>query len=139
MGKVSISLTILFENPFWIGLFEREEDGYYEVCKVTFGAEPKDNEVFEFIKTNWKNLRFSPSLTADASVEKRINPKRMQRLIHKQTQTMGIGTKAQQALKLLQEQGKQEHQKRSREQREAMKQLHFEQHQKKRKDKHRGH
>lgn len=31
------SLTILFENPFWIGLFERIDSDKYEVCKMTFG------------------------------------------------------------------------------------------------------
>jgi len=35
------SLTVLFENPFWIGLYERIEGDKYEVCKITFGAEPK--------------------------------------------------------------------------------------------------
>lgn len=36
------SLTILFEAPFWIGLYERTDGGKYEVCKITFGSEPKD-------------------------------------------------------------------------------------------------
>ena len=36
------SLTILFEAPFWIGLYERTDSGKYEVCKITFGSEPKD-------------------------------------------------------------------------------------------------
>ena len=35
------SLTILFEAPFWIGLYERTDNGKYEVCKITFGSEPK--------------------------------------------------------------------------------------------------
>ena len=39
------SLTILFEAPFWIGLYERTDNGKYEVCKITFGSEPKDYEV----------------------------------------------------------------------------------------------
>ena len=39
------SLTILFEAPFWIGLYERTYSGKYEVCKITFGSEPKDYEV----------------------------------------------------------------------------------------------
>lgn len=33
------SLTILFENPFWIGLFERIDGDKYEVFKITFGAD----------------------------------------------------------------------------------------------------
>ena len=39
------SLTILFEAPFWIGLYERTDNGKYGVCKITFGSEPKDYEL----------------------------------------------------------------------------------------------
>ena len=35
------SLTILYENPFWIGLYERFDDDKYEVCKITFGADAR--------------------------------------------------------------------------------------------------
>ena len=139
MGTVVSKLTVLFEDPFWIGLYEREDNGRYEVCKITFGAEPKDYEVQEFLMKNWSKLRFSPSIEAEISTDKRINPKRMQRLIQKQVADTGIGTKAQQALKLQQEQGKFERKTRSREQREAEKQLQFELRQEKRKEKHRGH
>ena len=34
------TLTISFEAPFWVGLYEREEEGLYQVCKIPFGAEP---------------------------------------------------------------------------------------------------
>ena len=133
------NLTVLFEDPFWIGLYEREDNGRYEVCKITFGAEPKDYEVYDFLLKNWDKLRFSPSIEAEVSADRHINPKRMQRLIRKQTADTGIGTKAQQALKLQQEQGKLERKSRSREQREEEKQLQFELHQKKRREKHKGH
>ncbi len=63
----------------------------------------------------------------------------MQRLINKQIGDTGIGAKAQQALKLQQEQGKLERKYRSREQREEEKQRQFELRQEKRKEKHRGH
>ena len=46
MSTTKTSLTVTFEAPFWIGLYERESDGAYEVCKITFGAEPKDYEVY---------------------------------------------------------------------------------------------
>lgn len=139
MGTVVSKLTVLFEDPFWIGLYEREGNGCYEVCKITFGAEPKDYEVYEFLLKNWDILRFSPSIEAEMTVDKRVNPKRMQRLIHKQVADHGIGTKAQQALKLQQEQGKLERKSRSREKREEEKQLQFDLRQEKRKEKHRGH
>lgn len=139
MGMTVSKLTILFEEPFWIGLYECEDNGRYEVCKITFGAEPKDYEVYDFMLKNWNRLRFSPSIEAATIAEKRINPKRMQRLINKQVENTGIGTKAQQALKLQQEQGKLERKTRSREQREEEMQRQFELRQEKHKEKHRGH
>ena len=44
----AVKLTILFSNPFWIGVFERYEGSQYRACKVTFGAEPKEAEVFDY-------------------------------------------------------------------------------------------
>jgi hypothetical protein len=132
-------LTVYFEAPFWVGVYERELEGEYEVCKTTFGAEPKDCEVFNFLLQNFTKLRFSPSMETAAIDEKRSNPKRMQRSINKLLQDTGIGTKAQQALRFQQEQGKLERRTRSREQREAESRLKFELRQEKRKEKHRGH
>ncbi len=100
------SLTILFENPFWIGLYERFDDDKYEVCKITFGAEPKDYEVYDFLLKNWHMLKFSPPVKTEKSIERKINPKRMQREINSRLENKGIGTKAQQALKLQHEQNK---------------------------------
>lgn len=139
MDQTMAKLTVFFEEPFWIGIYEREADGKYEVCKITFGAEPKDYEVYEFLLMNWKRLRFSKSMEVERIAQKRINPKRMQREIKNQLQNNGIGTKAQQALKLQQEQGKLERKKYSREQKEAQKERQFELRQEKRKAKHKGH
>ena len=132
-------LTVMFEEPFWIGLYEREEGGRYSVCKITFGAEPKDYDVLDFLLKHWKALRFTPAVAAQSAAEKHVNPKRMQRQISGQLQNAGIGTKAQQALKLQQEQDKLVRKERSHAQREAEKQRRFELHQQKRKEKHRGH
>ena len=33
------SLTVLFDDPFWVGIFERREGGTLSVSKITFGAE----------------------------------------------------------------------------------------------------
>lgn len=132
-------LTVFFEEPFWVGLYEREDDGQYEVSKVTFGAEPKDYEVYAYFLANFYTLRFTPSVESAADEERRIRPKRRQREAQKAVQTSGIGTKAQQALKLQQEQGKLEHKVRSREQREAEEARQFQLKQQKRREKHRGH
>lgn len=135
---IKSSLTIMFEAPFWIGLYERYDDGKYEVCKITFGAEPKDYEVYDFLLKNWKKLKFSPQIKSEIMEEKKINPKRLQREINNQLQDRGIGTKAQQALKLQHEQNKLERKTKNREQREAEKERQYALRQEKKKAKHRG-
>ena len=137
MDKVSGRLTVFFAEPFWVGVFERISEGKLSVCKVTFGTEPKDYEVYDFILKNYYCLRFSPAVATDVKEAGR-NPKRVQREVRKQMQNTGVGTKSQQALKLQQEQLKTERKIVNREQREAEKQRLFELKQKKRKEKHRG-
>jgi len=139
MDKSISSLTVLFEDPFWIGIYEREYKSDYEVCKITFGAEPKDYEIYDFIMKNWNHLCFSPSIEAESGNEKRVNPKRIQREIQKQLQNNGVSTKAQAALSLQREQQKLTHQALSREERELEKQRRFEMQQEKRKAKRSGH
>ena len=137
MDKVSGKLTVFFEEPFWVGVFESVSDGKLSVCKVTFGVEPKDYEVYDFVLKNYYRLRFSPAVATDVKEAGR-NPKRVQREVRKQVQNNRIGTKSQQALKLQQEQLKTERKTMSRERQEAEKQRQFELRQQKRKEKHRG-
>ena len=138
MDKVSGKLTVYFEEPFWVGIFERIEDGKLSVAKVTFGAEPKDYEVQEYVQKYYFSLKFSPAVDTVVKDIKR-NPKRMQREAKKQMQKIGIGTKSQQALKLQQEQNKQERKVRSQEKKEAEKLRMFELKQQKKREKHKGH
>ena len=138
MDRVSGKLTIYFEDPFWVGVFERIENRKLSVAKVTFGREPKDYEVLEFINRNYYHLQFSPAVETVVKDTKK-NPKRAQRDAKKQTLETGIGTKSQQALKLQQEQNKQERKVRSREQRDAESQRLFELKQMKKREKHKGH
>ena len=138
MDRVSDRLTVFFEDPFWVGIFERIENRKLSVAKVTFGAEPKDYEVLEFINRNYYHLQFSPAVETIVKDTKK-NPKRAQRDAKRQTLETGIGTKSQQALKLQQEQNKQERKARSHEQREAKSQRMFELKQIKKREKHKGH
>ena len=127
-----------FEEPFWVGIFERVENGKLSVSKVTFGTEPKDYEIWEFVLKEYDRLRFSPSVEV---TEKELtkNPKKLQREIHKQMLDRGVGTKSQQALKLQQEQRKQQRKSKSREDKLAEEKKMFDLKQKKKKEKHRGH
>lgn len=140
MVRVVSGLTVLFQDPFWVGIYERECSGRYEACKVTFGAEPKDYEVYDIMLRSYFRLRFSPALNKNEISGKRISPKRMQRSIQKQLQQgTGIGTKAQEALKLQQEQNKLERKSFSREAKDAENERRFLLRQKKKKEKHCGH
>lgn len=137
MGKEQCKLTVFFEEPFWIGVFEKIENGKLSVAKVTFGAEPKDYEVYEFVLNHYYDLQFSPAVAAVVK-EAKHNPKRMQRDIKRSVAKTGIGTKSQQALKLQQEQNKQERKTKSREQKLAEAERLFELKQRQKKEKHRG-
>lgn len=137
MDKISEKLMVFFEDPFWVGVFERVSGERLSVCKVTFGAEPKDYEVYDFVVRNYYRLRFSPAVATGVKEAGR-NPKRIQREVKKQIQNVGIGTKSQQALKLQQEQWKTERKTAGREQREAEKRRQFELKQQKKKGKRRG-
>lgn len=130
-------LTIFFQEPFWVGVFERISEGKLSVCKVTFGAEPKDYEVYDFILRNYSKLTFSPAVTVEVK-KSSGNPKRLQREVRRQLQDTGIGTKSQQALQLQREEMKTERRLISKEQKEAQKERMFELKQQKRKEKHRG-
>ena len=62
MDRVSGKLTIFFEDPFWVGIFERIENRKLSVAKVTFGAEPKDYEVLKSEAVNKGKRRASEYL-----------------------------------------------------------------------------
>lgn len=137
MGESIGKLTVYFDNPFWVGVFERIEVEKLSVCKVTFGAEPKDYEVLEFVLKNYSQLKFSPSVDVKVRKESK-NPKRIQREARKQAAQSGIGTKSQQALQLQREENKLKRKSISRRKREAEKQRRYDLKQQKRKEKHRG-
>jgi len=139
MQKNESRLTVLFEDPFWVAVYERIADGKLEVCKVTFGTEPKDGEVYAFFLGHFSELMFSPAVTADEIPEKRINPKRQRRQISRQLENRGIGTKSQQALKMQQEAGKVARKESAKQRKETELALKFELHQQKQKEKHKGH
>lgn len=132
------SFTILFEDPFWIGLYERVRDGTYEVCKITFGAEPKDYEVYSFLLQNWNKLRFTLPIKTEKIEKRKINPKRLQRQISSQLEDRGMGTKAQQVLQLQREQNKAAKRIKTKEQKEIERKQQYALRQEKKKAKHKG-
>ena len=46
---ISGQLTVYFDCPFWVGVFEIYCDNAIATCKVVFGSEPKDSEIYSMI------------------------------------------------------------------------------------------
>jgi len=138
MDEYSGRLTVFFEEPFWVGVFERVEGDRLRVCKVTFGAEPKGYEVLDYVRRHYGELRFSEPVPREAR-EKADSPKRRQRAAAKEMQPTGVGTKSQQALQAQRELMKTERKRITRAEREAEEQRRFELKQQQKKEKKRGH
>ena len=138
MNDINVKLTVFFENPFWVGVFEHVENNFLIVSKVTFGAEPKDYEVLDYIIKNYYSLVFSPAVKTKIKKDK-TNPKKAQRDVRKQMQVSGIGTESQLALKSQHEQNKKESKVRRREEKEADELKRFLLKQYKKRKKHKGH
>ena len=131
-------LIVYFEDPFWVGVFEREDETGYRVCRVVFGPEPTDAELLVYIQQGYAELDFGEPLKGQAEIVKKKNFKRVQREVRREMEE-GVGTKAQRAMQAALESNKHQREVMSRERREEEKQLKFKQRQEKRKEKHRGH
>ena len=103
MNTSRASLTVCFEPPFWVALYQREEGRGVQVCRVTFGAEPRDQQVLDYFQSHWRELYFSPPVAAGPVRDRPMSPKRARREAGEAVRQTGAGTKAQQALQLQRE------------------------------------
>ena len=89
MESTSASLTVFFEDPFWVAVYQRMECGRLRAAKVVFGKEPKECEIYAYFLNHWGKLRFGPPVEAQAPKDLGKNPKRVQRQVKGQLQTKG--------------------------------------------------
>ena len=140
MQRIELKLTVLFEEPFWIAVCERCAGNKMQACKIVFGSEPKDYEVYEYILHHLYSLSFGPFVNiGDAPPAVKINPKRMRRRVKAQLAKDGIGTKAQRALKMQRDEAKTTRKTISKQQKTEERQQKYLARKVKRKEKHRGH
>lgn len=132
------SLTVLFEDPFWVGIFERRGNGCYQAAKVTFGAEPSNEQLYRFLLEHYNDLRFSDPIADDGEQVHTANPKRLKRDAKRQMERQGVGTKAQRALAAQHAQSKIERERISREQRQREDEHRYELRRRKARSRHRG-
>lgn len=138
MEDPSLTLTLFHDGQFYVGIFERREGKQLSACRVVFGAEPKDGEIMDFLNKDFRRLSFSPKVKEERKPLP-VNPKRLQREIARQVNSIGTSTKSQQALQLQREQNKAVRQEKSRRQREEERRAAYRLRQEKKKEKHRGH
>ena len=139
MDQIKAKLSVYFEDPFWVGIYEREEDGQVQVARIVFGSEPKDYEVYAYLLQTFRFLHFTLPIQGEKSRDQAKNPKRMQRQIQKELHRTAVSTKAQEAISRQRELQKavriSNRHKRSEEEKEQQ----FLRRQQKKKEKHRGH
>lgn len=136
--RVSSTLTVYHDGQFWVGMFERVEEGRLSACRVVFGAEPSAEEIQQLVCKRWAKLRFTEFIEHDGAPKVATNPKRRQREAARELERRGPSTKAQQALSEAREAAALERKADSRERREQERQERFEKRQEKRKRKRRG-
>lgn len=136
MNKISGTLTVYFEKPFWICVFEQVDQGKVSVSRIIFATEPSDRQIWNYILYHYQELSFSSPVEANIRPAVK-NPKRRQRAVKKQMRTK-IGTKSQQALQRQQEQNKQERSQKDRERKALEKEKKYQIKQQKKKKKRKG-
>lgn len=139
MDEVKSKLTVFFEDPFYVGVIERKYKKRLEVVKVTFGKEPTDGEILEYLNNNYSKLKF---IAADDTYIKKdiseLSPKRLKRMVGKEMKKKSISTKSQDLLKKQYEERKLEVKSKNREEKKQKEERLFELRQMKKKKKHKG-
>lgn len=138
----TIKVTVLLENTFWVGLFERKDDEGYAVARQIFGSEPTDAELYEFILTNYERLKFTEPQDFKLVI-KRKKYKRMQREVRHEMKNARKNstnvTHAQEVLRVELEKKKKIKKTSSKTAKENILERKFKLKQEKKKRKHRGH
>jgi hypothetical protein len=97
---VGITLTVHFEDPFWVGLFEREDAEGYAAARVVFGAEPSDREVHVLVLSRCTRLVFTAPDGLQTRRPARLSHKRAQREAARAMERVGTSTRAQEAMRV---------------------------------------
>ena len=97
-SAVASTLTVYHDGQFWVGIAERQTACGIEACRIVFGKEPTNEEVYQFVLDRWDALEFSAAVESERTERHRINPKRRQREASREAERARPSTKAQEAL-----------------------------------------
>jgi hypothetical protein len=134
------TLTVFFDDPWWVGVIEVADGPASRVYRWVFGAEPSGPEVQQFVLGQFGALIAQPGAPLDTALPpRRANPKRAAREVARAVAEQGVSSKAQEALRLQIEAGKQERRRSAHDRRQERAAAHREQAEAKAKEKRRGH
>jgi hypothetical protein len=77
-----MKLTILHDGKFYVGIVETVSENTLKAYRYVFGAEPKDQDVLDFVYQDLQRLldtQHQEGVPIDQNVIQKINPKRLQR------------------------------------------------------------
>lgn len=139
MQQTKVTLSVFHDGQFFTAVFEAQDEDGYRAARRVFAKKPLDNEIVEFISSEYYRLGFTETQDYEIKQELLKNPKRRNREAAKAAKNTSFSTKAQQALKKQQEQNKKMSKKSSSRKRQLSEDAKYEKRKQKRKEKHRGH
>jgi len=131
--------TILFEDPYWVAIFEKSDEDGYRATRFVFGALPNEAELHQFALQSFCKLSFSAPEKDQEPIYKQVNFKRRQREVHRLLAEQPLQKKAWKAIQDDYEQRKKEDRKISNAEKEAAKKERFLNRQAIKREKKRGH
>jgi hypothetical protein len=131
--------TVFFEDPFWVGILESEDEGRLAAARHVFGAEPSNAELLHFMLYRFADMPRSASRSGTARARGGpLNPKRAAREARRE-QSRPVSTKAQAALSAARSELKSERKASSSEERRELDERRFELRSEKRRRRRAGH
>lgn len=64
MEQIQVTLTVCFEEPFWIGVCACVSKEKIQAKKIIFGAEPQMQEILQMVQQYWyQHMQFGTGVS----------------------------------------------------------------------------
>lgn len=99
-----VTLTVYFEDPYWVAVLERRRGGTVRATRLVLGGEPTDTELYHLLLRRGTALLAAadaaPAVPASerAATDRPVNPKRLARQAARQAAEHRPSTAAQEAV-----------------------------------------
>jgi hypothetical protein len=100
-----VTMTVFFDDPFWVAVLEVSDKGQVRAIRHVFGTEPSDPELYQFLLDHGSELlaraEQSTAVLDDRTASPPVrNPKRLAREAARAASQPRPSTAAQEAIKL---------------------------------------